>query len=198
MDLDLYFSSNRWDVLKILATSPSSPSEISEKLNTSVAYISQQLKLLEAAGLITKTKTGSVDKGKPRSLYSITNEVLYFASLARYNPSKKLIHLQGYQKVILRIWSLEDQDLHYYLEKFYWEIESYLEEIDSIHYLDSKVIIVSNSKKIQTITNSFFKKINKKINFSIISQLEFTKLSKDSAHTIYDSHNSESQGGTKN
>jgi DNA-binding MarR family transcriptional regulator len=69
MDIDSFFTSPRWKVLEILAKTPSSPMEISKQLNTSIAYISQQLKLLEAAGLVTKVRTRATERGKPRTLF---------------------------------------------------------------------------------------------------------------------------------
>jgi len=58
METDYLLSSARWDILKIISEKPSSPIQIAEKLNTTVSHVSQQLRLLEAAGLVTKKKTG--------------------------------------------------------------------------------------------------------------------------------------------
>ena len=62
MEVDVFLGNQRWKILEFLAHKPSSPSEVSKHIKTSVAYVSQQLKLLEVAGLIVKEKTGSVEK----------------------------------------------------------------------------------------------------------------------------------------
>jgi len=90
MELDMFLVEKRWEILKILADRPSSPIELAEKLGTTVSYVSQQLKLLEAMNLIRKEKTGIAEKGKPRSVYSIQNELVYLTLLTKNNSGKSL------------------------------------------------------------------------------------------------------------
>ena len=202
MDLDSFFTSPRWKILEILAKKPSSPLEISSQLNTSIAYISQQLKLLEAAGLITKEKTGIAEKGKPRTLFSLSNELLYMMLLTKNLTVKKLIHLTDYHKVILRIWLLEDLSLHYYIEKLYWKIEEELSEVKAIFFDNSsgkpKIIIFSNSKQLKQKIDSFFKEVKGRLEYSFFSENEIKKFSIDKLVPIYDSNlfnKSELKGG---
>ena len=190
MNSDLFFSSPRWKILEVLTTTPSSPLEISHKVNTSVAYVSQQLKLLEAAKFIERQKTGSSEKGMPRSLYSISNEVLYLTALVRGHPSKKLLYLTNYHKLILKIWLLENSDLHYFVERLYWKIEGYLPDVRAIFIDNSSnkplIYLVSESKELKSIINTFQKETNQRIEIKIIQEADLKKISFDSICSIHD------------
>ncbi len=190
MDFDLFFSSPRWRVLEILAKKPSSPVEISQKINTSVAYVSQQLKLLEAANLITKKRTGFSEKGRPRIIFSLSREILQLNVLMNKLPARKIIQLTDYHKLVLRIWLLEDLDLHYYLEKFYWKIEDDLNDVKGI-FVDislpkPKILVVSDFKKLKFKIDLFLKEIDGKIDISFVHNLDLKKFSPENLHTIYD------------
>jgi len=192
MDFDLFFSSPRWKILEIIAKEPSSPIEISNQLNTTVSYVSQQLKLLEAAQIIIKKKTGLVQKGKPRSVYSISKEILLITTLMNNFPAKKIIHLTDYHKIILKIWLIENSDIHYYIEKFYWKIESYIKDIEGI-FIDisgkkPKIIVVSevsNFKKLKQKIESFIKEESEFVDCIMISKSNLKKISEKNLHPIH-------------
>jgi DNA-binding transcriptional regulator GbsR (MarR family) len=190
MEYDLFFSAHRWDILEILAKKPSSPIEISEQIKTSVSYVSQQLKLLEAANLITKNRTGLIEKGKPRNVFSLSKEILHLSALMNRSPAKKLIYLTDYHNLILRIWLLENLELHYLIEKLYWKVEEEINQISAILVdISSKkprVLIVSDSKKLRLKLDSFVLETEKKIDCLIISQNDLKKLPKETLHPIYD------------
>ena len=154
MELDSLIGSGRWNILEILAVKPSSPIELSSKLKTSTAYISQQLKLLEAAGLIRKEKTGRAEKNQPRNIYHISREFLSLTLLATGNPKRKSIAVNEHQKITLNIWLLEDERLHYILQKAFWEIEEELDEIKGMLIDNSKpkkvLYVISDSKKVSS------------------------------------------------
>ena len=190
MNFDSFLSSPRWQILEILAKNPSSPVEISQELGTSVSYISQQLKLLEAANLVVKSRTGSAEKGKPRMVYSIFSEIVHLSALMKGKSSKKVINLTDYHKLILRIWLLDNPDLHYHVEKFYWKVEDALEEVLGIFVSLSskkpKVIVVSDSKKLKSRIDSYLKDFGEKLDLIMVSEFEFNKISKDGISLIYD------------
>lgn len=175
--------------MKIIAEMPSSPIEIAEKLNTTVSYISQQLKLLEVANLVVKTKTGFAEKGKPRNLYDISSEFLYLASLTKQGSSKKLLHLTEYHKSILNIWLLDDTSLHYPIEKLFWKLDENLGEIEGI-FLERgfvpKILVVSGSKEVKNTIDSFVKKFDKKISYSFIQKSSLSKVSIEALISLYD------------
>jgi len=163
MELDSFLASPRWEILKIISERPSSPIEIAEKTKTTVSFISQQLKLLEATQLVTKEKTGAFEKGKPRNLFSISKDLFYLIILTNGFGEKKSLNLENYQKSILRVWSLENKYLQYLLEDLFYKIKNNFNEIDAI-FLDIKkinlsVIIFSEDKKLQQIIETFSKKM---------------------------------------
>jgi len=189
MDFDSFLTSPRWEILQIIAEKPSSPVEIAEKLNTTVSYASQQLKLLDAASLLIKEKTGAAGKGKPRTLFSLSNELVYISILTKEFSDKKLIYLTGSHKVILKIWMVSDISKHYYIEKIYWKLEEDLEEISAIFIEDSskvKIIIVSDSKKINAKVKSLSDKFKEKIEIQIMSKEQSKKLLSDYLIALYD------------
>ena len=120
MELDSFFSNPRWRILEIIAKKPSSPLEISHEMNTSVAYISQQLKLLETAQLITKKRTGFSDKGKPRTVFSLKGDMAYLSILTKDLQKKNLMYLSDRQNAILKIWSIDNPVFREELESLYF------------------------------------------------------------------------------
>jgi DNA-binding transcriptional regulator GbsR (MarR family) len=189
MKLDSFLASPRWEILKIISERPSSPIEIAEKTKTTVSFISQQLKLLEAAQLVSKEKTGAFEKGKPRNLFSISKDLFYLTILTNGFGDKKSLDLEDYQKSILRIWSLENKYLQHFLEDFLYRIKNNFNEIDAI-FLDFKksnpsVIIFSEDKKIQQTIDTFSKKSEEKIKFEFYSFLDLNKINISSFFQIY-------------
>lgn len=189
MEVDSFFGAPKWKILEILAEKPSSPSEISSKLKTSVSYISQQLKLLEAARFVIKEKTGTVDKGKPRLIYNLSDEIFYLTILAKGWSAKKIFHLTEYHKKILRIWILENQLLHYHIEKLYWSIENNIQDVDGIFFNPKEkgeIIIISNSKIIKAKIENFLKDKESNLNITLISKENFLKRKFTELFAIHD------------
>lgn len=193
MDFDLFFSAPRWKILAIIAKRPSSPIEIATQLRTSVSYVSQQLKLLEAANLVTKEKTGSFEKGKPRTIFSIEKEIAYLTVLTKDFPVKKALPLTEHNKSILRIWLIENSELHQVLEKLYWKIEEEISEINAILLSQAqqknKVIVISESKKVKQKLEAFFKDLPGMLDYSCITKNELHKLPSGKIHVIYNPEN---------
>jgi len=190
MELDSFLSSPRWDMLKIIIDKPSSPMEIAQKLQTTTSFISQQLKLLEAANLVKKQKTGAFEKGKPRTLFSISEESLYLIPLAKNSPDKKLIPLSEENKVIVNIWCLENTKLQIILQKLFWQIQNYLEKISSISVYTKlptpKVYITSKDSSITHKINEIQKNLEKKISLELISSsAPLEKLDSEHLFSIY-------------
>jgi predicted transcriptional regulator len=192
MELDSFLASPRWEILKIISERPSSPIEIAEKTKTTVSFISQQLKLLEAAQLVSKEKTGAFEKGKPRNLFSISKDLFYLIVLTNGFGDKRSLDLENYQKSILRIWSLENKPLQHLLEDFLYKLKNNFNEIDAI-FLDLKksnpsVIIFAEDKKVQQTIDTFAKKSEEKIKFEFYSFLDLNKLNISSFFPIYQNY----------
>ena len=103
MELETLLTGTKWEIIEILATNPCSPSELAEKLNTTIANISQQLRLLQTAGLIKKQKTGSGKQGvrkpgKPRMLFSLSEDFAFITIMSKGLAKKRLVRINSKQK----------------------------------------------------------------------------------------------------
>jgi DNA-binding HxlR family transcriptional regulator len=108
METETLFTTTKWSVLQTIAKKPSAPLEIAKALGTTTANISQQLRLLEAAGLVAKTRISNSEAGMPRALFSLTRDFAQLNVVTKGLAKKKLITLSPLQVVISRIWLLED------------------------------------------------------------------------------------------
>jgi DNA-binding transcriptional regulator GbsR (MarR family) len=193
MELDSFLASPRWEILKIISERPSSPLEIAEKTKTTISFISQQLKLLEAAQLVSKEKTGAFEKGKPRNLFSISKDFFYLTILTNGFSEKKLLSLGNYQKSMLKVWSLDDLNLQSFLEDILFKIKNNFDSIDAICLKKLKegysIIIFSENKKINTLVQNGYGNYRKKFNLECFSHLDSIKLKLNSIKFIYQSEN---------
>lgn len=197
MELDSFLISPKWEILQIISNKPSSPMEIAEKINTSVAYVSQQLKLLDAIGLIKKERTGNVEKGKPRTLFKLSKEIAYLSLLTHGFSEKKLLELTNHHKSLLKIWLFTNTSLHKELEKFYMKLEENLEKVRAIYIDISKPVpviqIISDSKELKEKIFSFYKKFSGGFKYDFVSESQIKNKEKDFV-TLYSSE-SEIKGG---
>ena len=153
MELETLFTASKWEILTYLSKSKFSPLELSKKINTSIANVSQQLRLLEFAGLVKKEKVSQREAGKPRTLYFLAKDFSHLILVMANCAEKRLVPLTEHHKILLRIWMIEDVQLHYFLEKFYWKIENIVDQSKLI-VVDTKspeltVYIVSDSRDIK-------------------------------------------------
>jgi len=154
MEMETLFTEQKWNILKALSKGKYSPLQLAQTSNTTIANISQQLRLLEMTKLVKKEKIPNREKGKPRSLFSLTNDYSYLILVMREFAGKRLLELDDYHRSILRIWFLEDSNIHYYVEKFYWKIEDYLDQIKAILINQEKeeieaIIIAEKPKELE-------------------------------------------------
>jgi predicted transcriptional regulator len=132
MESESLFTSSKWDILKCLEKGKKSPLELANEAKTSVANVSQQLRLLELAGFVKSERVPNREKGLPRILYYLAENFSYLVISSTDFVAKKFMKLQDYQKTILRIWFIENTSLQYYCEKLFWNIEKNLSKIDYI------------------------------------------------------------------
>ena len=102
MDLETLLTGTKWEILEILANKPSSPLELAKRLGTTIANVSQQLRLLQTAGLVKRKRTGSGKPGKPRMLFSLSADYAMITVLSKGFAKKKLIKISQKQKEGLR------------------------------------------------------------------------------------------------
>ena len=102
MELETLLTGTKWEILELLSKEKLSPLDLANKLNTTIANISQQLRLLETANLIKKEKTGQIKPGKPRTLYSLAEDYAFITILSKGLAKKKLIKINQNQKGVLK------------------------------------------------------------------------------------------------
>ena len=111
MDLETLFTNSKWGILEKIAQKPMSPLQLSTTLNTSPANVSQQIKLLEMAGLLDKERVSTRETGKPRTLFSLKDDFSYLISVSKEGAQKGLIPTDAKKRLILRSWMANDPDL---------------------------------------------------------------------------------------
>ena len=201
MEIATLFTEQKWNILKLLSMNGLSPLQLAEKSNTSIANISQQLRLLEAADLVKKEKIKNRDKGKPRSLFTLSEDYAFVASAMDGFADKKLLVATDYHNALIRILFLDNSNLQYYLSKLYWKIEDHLKDIDSMLLPresissegDIQLLIVSKKgkdleKRINIITLKNPEGVTRNIKISCISKEDLLKLEK-SGKGIFSSGN---------
>ena len=149
MNIETMFTDQRWNILKAISSSPLSPIQLSEKLNTTMANVSTQLKLLEAMNLVKKEKIRNRDKGKPRTLFSLNGEYALLVPTTKHFAEKKLVHITPHQKTIMRIWFLP-QELQYSAEALYWKLhERHNDFALAVDELAGKLYIITTHKNLK-------------------------------------------------
>ena len=190
MELDSFLASPRWDILRVIIEKPSSPTEIASTVNTTVSFVSQQLKLLEAADIVKRQRTGEVSKGKPRTLFSISEESFYMVPLAKGLGEKKLIPLSTEHKVIIQIWGLDDASIQSTIEKFFWRVHKYFDVIEAIVvYTNSKklkIYLLSKDADLTHKINEIQKNSDEKPLFQVTTTSSLSKLEQEDLVPIYD------------
>ena len=173
MELDSFLASPRWEILSLISERPSSPIELAEKTKTTVSFVSQQLKLLEAAQIVTKTKTGAFEKGKPRNLFSISKDFLYLTILTNGFSEKKTLALDYYKRAILQSWLIDNKSLQDFLQELIYIIKKELSDIQSIlldtSKLSPQIIFFCEDKKAKQVVENFFKKSEEKVSYKFYS-----------------------------
>jgi len=131
------FISNRWNILKEIAQSPQSPSDLALKTNTSISNITQQLKLLEAYKIVRKEKSEEKNAGKPRTIYYLNVEIAYSVILKNGKAERKLFYIDNNNNMFFNIlFSLNPEDLMFIL-KFSFKYEEVLKKCKAIGFLKS-------------------------------------------------------------
>jgi len=132
MEQETLFTASKWEILKLLEKGPASPIELASLSRTSVANVSQQLRLLEMAGLVDSERISNREKGQPRVLYKLTGNRCYVISTSSTFVDKKFHEMSLTNKVILRIWFYPDPALQYFLEKAFWKVDHLLPKVQAL------------------------------------------------------------------
>ncbi|MFH1850068.1 MAG: winged helix-turn-helix domain-containing protein [archaeon] len=132
MELETLFAEQKWNILRQISETKSSPLQLAEKLDTSLANISQQLRLLEMANLLKTERVQNRDKGKPRKVFSLSDNFGYIIAVTDGFADKRLMHLTQHHRAILRIWFMENTQLHEPAQKTYWNLVPFLADAETI------------------------------------------------------------------
>lgn len=178
MDFETLFAQTRWQILSLLADTPLSPLEIAERLHATISHVSQQLKFLEAMGIVKKEKVSNRDRGKPRMIFSLARDYAHLSLLVKGFSGKKLLSLSDHHKTILRIWFLENIGLHRRLERFYWEMEEHLPEIKAmlVDVIGNIVVVVEDQEKMRGRLSASLKKYSKEgLSCVVVNEKQFSR-----------------------
>lgn len=121
MQLDVLLTNTKWEILTELSKESKSPMELAEFFGTSIANISQQLRLMEAMDFIGKNKISNSKKGKPRTKYFIKNETIYFVRLGKGIATKQTINIDPFNVFTFNVFTFLPKKEHYYFLKFFWK-----------------------------------------------------------------------------
>ena len=187
MEIESLFSSTRWEIIQNLSRIKLSPMELAEKLHTTAANVSQQLRLLELAGLVKSEKTQNNEKGKPRIIYSLTGDSSFLILALPGFTDKKLLTLTPYNKFILKSMFAQSEH-HQLIGEVYFSLKDQLNNIKVIaahSARDLTLYLVSDNQN--TLTS--LKKIAdeyKKIKIIVLDSLEFKKKSSEELLILHD------------
>ena len=153
MDQETLFTGSKWDILKLLGQKKMSPLELANKSGTSMANISQQLRFLEMAGIVSSQRISNRDKGKPRILYSLSGNNSFLISVAPGFVNKGLQSLNEREKAILKIWFYNNPEYKYYVERAFLSLDKHMQEIDAVGLDESGsgitlTVVTSNGLKL--------------------------------------------------
>jgi DNA-binding HxlR family transcriptional regulator len=181
MDQENLFTSTKWPILQALSSGKKSPLELSMLCKTSIANISQQLRLLELANIVRVERIPNRDKGQPRILYSLTSNTSFLIACMDGLVEKKFLVLNPIQKATLAIWLTTEPSRHYFLERAFWNLEMHLPKMLAIYY-DPKVLssvsltIVSDDIELKKKLSSYTiesESTSLQIQFTIKKKMEF-------------------------
>ena len=156
METESLLSSVKWEIIKELSKEKQSPLQLAAKTSTTMANISQQLRILEAAGLVDKKKIPNRDKGKPRTLFFIKRPSAYLVLFSDRFADKRLFETSREDEAVIKTLMVRNPDARRLFQKAYWRLEKELPNIEVIAILEKEgkyelAIISRNSEEIEKI-----------------------------------------------
>ncbi|MBU1201127.1 MAG: helix-turn-helix domain-containing protein [Nanoarchaeota archaeon] len=135
MNYNTILTDSRWEIIKAISEEDLSATELAKHTKTSIANVSQQLRLLEAYGLIKKISKINNGIGKPKTRYTISKEVIETLIVSKNHCEKKSLDLDYLQKAILNLWLHTKKENHYFLEKFLTTYEEVTVKCQAIYII---------------------------------------------------------------
>ncbi len=154
MDYESILTGSRWEMLKSLTEGPKTATEIAESINTSLPNVSQQIKLLEAYGIVEHRKKPREKPGKPKKKYRIKEKIAHITMIANGCGEKKKVTPDTEEEAILRTFFLEEHGRP--LRKFIVNHGEILEKAESIvvsNIEDKKIdlLFIGRTEKVEEI-----------------------------------------------
>lgn len=132
---------SKWQILKILSKYPQTPKQLAERLGTTIANMSQQLKLLEAYGFLKKARA---DKGPNsrktkdlRVVYSLIKGKTWLINVSPGNVKRKELKTTPETAMLVNLLLLDLKDEHPFVLNFFLN-SPLVEHIDSAYHLKSE------------------------------------------------------------
>lgn len=176
MDQETLYTASKWDILEILGKGPKSPIQLAKLANTSVANVSQQLRMLEMAGIVKSVRLPNREKNQPRLLYSIVRQSAYLIALGPGYANKGYLQLDAYRNALMRTWFLEDKDVQVATEQALAELKDHMKKVDAI-VLDTKarVMQISTTDSALKKKGGTFKSGSKSLVVAFPKEIAFSK-----------------------
>jgi len=204
MENETLFTSTKWEVLESLSKTAKTPLEIARTLNTSIANVSQQLRLLELAGLVNKKRLPRSQGNERRIVYSLALPIAYSVVASNRNARKEFIELNPEREALLSAWMIQDKVYARLVEDFLLMHFYTIKDFDYVAFESSSTTLYYDTK--ETIKE---KSLGKDASVSITlkkSSITELDLESDSLHFLFAkrqdnssaSSHSTSTGVTKN
>lgn len=129
----------KWKIIKELSIENKTPTELTKKLKITLPSLHIQLKELEKEDLIKKVDEIK-GKTRPFTKYSIDKGFIYLVKALPNETEQKFLECDENITFHLRIWSIPQKKYHYLIEKFWWEIQKHIKNIDALILFGSVAI----------------------------------------------------------
>lgn len=98
------------------------PTELSKELDKSTEAIYNHLNSLAELGILEKEKVPA--KTRPKNKYSIDDGFIQYLAVLPGSFISRTLPLTQNKKTILKIWDIDQEEFHTYLENFWWTIKN--------------------------------------------------------------------------
>lgn len=124
-------SETKWKLVQSLSKKDKTATELAEQFNTSISNITQQLSDLESVKIVKKvgTKKGAT---RPFAKYSLDRGFILLVEAMPKEARKLFMEVDENLKMHLRIWSIPQKEFHYFVEKFWWDMQDCMESVKSV------------------------------------------------------------------
>jgi len=161
MHFEEILNTSRWSILESVAHGERGAAEIASSAKTSLPNVSQQMRLLEAYGLVTQRKEEN-DGRKPVNVYALAKEIGHVALVRKGFAGKKTLTMDKYHEAIMNIWFLNRNEDHYFLAKFFWQQEEFINACTAVAVVESKgdeihLLVLAAPDKVADIRKRFSK-----------------------------------------